>query len=118
MQVIRKDISFPVDIDDTLIKRIFPDDPRWNDAMVLDYYGEERRAVPLKGNISILKASVARGRNVVVWSGNGFAWAEQVLNKLALDSLDVYVMSKPAGYLDNEECTLWMGAKVFDPSAE
>lgn len=107
--------TFAVDIDKTLIKRINKDDPRWNKAKKFNYYGKPVRAILMETNIELLVASVARGRNVLVWSGNGRQWVKEVLTKLGLSKLKVLVMDKPVGYLDDQKCEEWMGIRLHFP---
>ncbi len=107
--------TFPVDVDKTLVKRIPKSDPRWAKAKTFNYYGKPVRAILMETNIELLIASVARGRNVIVWSGNGMPWAKEVLTKLGLAKLNVLVMDKHIGHLDDQPCTEWMGPILHFP---
>lgn len=118
MKIINKDTTFVVDVDETLImwcKGVhFPEDAPDN-SICLDYYGMMVWATPHMEHIMILQAAVARGRNVIVHSANGYKWAATVLKELRLDDLDILVMTKPIGYLDDSECQNWMGNRVYIP---
>lgn len=110
MKVIKKDSTYPIDVDDTLITDAKEGE---EGAIQMNYYGEIVWKKPYKPHIQLLKASLTRGRNVIVWSGNGFAWAAEVLEKLGLDRYPILVMSKPAGYVDDLNCEKWMGNRVY-----
>jgi hypothetical protein len=113
MKVINKDSTYMFDVDSTLIFWIPAGQVPPADAICVDYYGENVYLLPHDEHIQLLKASVARGRNTVVWSGNGFQWCENVLKALKLDELDLTVMSKPAGYVDDLPCGEWMGNRIY-----
>lgn len=118
MLVIRKDSTFPVDVDKTLIFWKKPTDPLTEGEFVADYYGEPIRVTPHEENIQLLRSSIARDRNVIVWSGNGYAWAETIINELHrrgyLPQIDnLIIMGKPVGYMDDVDCTNWMGNRVY-----
>lgn len=110
MTVIEKDSTYPFDVDATLIMEAQADE---SGAIQIDYYGELVWRKPHIEHIRLVRASVARGRNVVVWSGNGQIWASTVLKALKLDHLDILVMSKPCGYCDDLDCNMWMGNRTY-----
>src|SRR5271165_4646409 len=99
MKIINKDNTFAFDIDQTTIMHCHPEE---NGAIKFDFYGQDLWAKPHQEHIKLLKASVERGRNTIVWSGNGYRWCVEVLTKLGLDKLDVTVLSKPIGYVDDD----------------
>lgn len=118
MLVIEKDVTFPFDVDKTLVfwqpngKEIHEFDIK------VDYYGEEVSVVPHLEHIQLLKATLARGRNAIVWSGNGYQWAKNVIEALIKDGLlidsdGIIVMSKPVGYVDDMDSSTWMGNRVY-----
>ena len=121
MNVIRQDNTFGFDVDETLIMHCDPNlipTKRPKDAIEFNFYGQKKWAVPHYGHIELLIASVARGRHTVVWTGNGFAWAEEVLTKLGLDHLSVTVMSKPIGVVDDMPVETWIGSRFYIPHKE
>ena len=114
MKVIAKDVTFPFDVDATLVFWIPIGKEPPPEALAVEYYGETVYVVPHEEHVRLLKSSLARGRNIVVWSGNGFQWAENVLKALGFGDADnILVMSKPAGYVDDLPCTEWMGNRVY-----
>lgn len=114
MKVHRQDITYPFDVDRTLCFWIPIGQEPPENAVAVDYYGDKVYIVPHEEHIQLLKASIARGRNVIVWSGNGFEWAHNVLLALGFTDKDnINVMSKPAGYVDDLPCSEWMGNRVY-----
>jgi len=119
MLVIEKDVTFPFDVDHTLIFWV----PRGKEppegALEADYYGERVFFVPHWAHIQLLKASIGRKRGTVVWSGNGYQWAKNVLAALGFkEEDDIIVMAKPAGYVDDLPCNEWMGQRIYLPSKD
>lgn len=118
MIIIAKDVTFPFDVDKTLIFwKPKGQEPHEFDIKI-DYYGEEVSVVPHLEHIQLLRATLARGRNAVVWSGNGYQWAKNVIEALVkaghLTSTDgIVIMSKPVGYVDDMDAATWMGNRVY-----
>ena len=52
---------------------------------------------------TFLKHCFNRGDTVIVWSQNGYAWAEQVVHKLGLENHVTYIMSKPNRHIDDKD---------------
>jgi hypothetical protein len=118
MQVIKKDITVPIDVDKTLVFWTPEGQKRHVLSRKVDYYGEDVYVIPHKEHCQLVRAMLARGRNVIVWSGNGHSWAENVINMLhAIGELpnidDIIVMSKPVGYVDDMPCDTWMGNRIY-----
>lgn len=113
MKEVESDVTFCIDIDETIILWVDDIKPTPKEAVEFNFYGQTIYAIPHEDHIRLMKASAARGRNTVVWSGNGKAWVKEVLTKLGLADLDVLVMTKPVGYLDDSPAQNWMGQKVY-----
>jgi hypothetical protein len=116
--VINKDVTIPFDVDATLIYWKPEGAKRDSQDVELDYYGEKVYVHPHLEHIRLLRASLARGRNVIVWSGNGYLWAKTVIDYLLnaghLPSSDgMIIMSKPVGYVDDLDCQHWMGNRIY-----
>lgn len=117
MKVIDKE-RLDCDVDETLImwcKGVIGPFDAPEDAIEFDYYGTPVWAVPHTEQIMLIRANVARGRQIVVHSGNGALWAGEVLTKLGLDDLDLFVFNKPIGYIDDKDCVTWMGNRIYIP---
>lgn len=118
MIIISKDVTFPFDVDKTLVFwKPEGQDPHPTDIKV-DYYGEEISVIPHMEHVQLLRAAIARGRNAVVWSGNGWLWAKNVIEALVraghLPNTDgIAIMTKPVGYVDDMPCETWMGNRVY-----
>lgn len=110
MKIIRKDNSFAFDVDETLIIHCNADE---TGAIKFNFYGQDLWAKPHHEHIKLLKAAVARGRNTIVWSGNGYKWVVEVLNTLGLSDLDVIVMSKLIGYVDDDKIENFSGSRFY-----
>lgn len=89
------------DVDETLILHVDGAKHK-NEFTVTDPdTGTKHRVVPHKRHIDYLKKSMGRGRFVVVWSANGYAWADAVIKKLGLELYVNQVMTKPTVYFDD-----------------
>lgn len=117
MQVFNKEV-LAFDIDETLINWRPEKDEHHEYAYVLDYYGEQVSVMFHHEHIRLLQATLARGRMAILWSGNGFQWAEQVLKKIVeiglLQSTEgIIVMNKPIAYVDDVKAEGWMGQHIY-----
>lgn len=118
MNIVNKDVTVCFDIDKTLIFWKPENSDVHPSEIQVDYYGEAVFVVPHLEHIQLLKANIARNRNVIVWSGNGFEWVQNVLNAFVENNLisktdGIIVMTKPSMYVDDLECQEWMGNKVY-----
>lgn len=114
MHVVEKDVVYPFDVDNTLVFWVPAGKEPPAGSVKADYYGEMVNLIPHKEHVQLLKANLARGRGVVVWSGNGYQWAKNVLLALGFpESADITIMAKPAGHVDDLPCTEWMGNRVW-----
>ena len=118
MIVFGKDTVLAFDIDKTLIfwkpegKEAHEFDTK------LDYYGEQVSVTFHLEHVQLLKSTLARGRGALVWSGNGEQWAKNVINALIdaghlEDSNGILIVSKPVGYVDDMDCSTWMGNRIY-----
>lgn len=118
MKIIDKDVTVCFDIDKTLIFWKPEGQEEYEFDLKVDYYGQEISVAPHMEHIQLLKANLARGRNVIVWSGNGFQWVQNTLQAFVTNGLlsktdGIIVMSKPSMYVDDLECQEWMGNRVY-----
>jgi len=103
------------DIDDTLIKEAAnPLDPE----VVLDFYGKEVVRDVIWSHYEFVRSLFKRGYFVIFQSGNGYEWANEVINKLALVSdaqVGQYlVMTKATKYIDDKEDIVHVfGNRIF-----
>lgn len=100
------------DVDETLVK--------WSSKKVnsdtnikADYYGQKVYLQPYFQHINFLKAMKARGAHIIVHSGNGWAWAEQVVNLLNLQEYVDEIKSKPTKVVDDSPYENWMPTRIF-----
>lgn len=70
---------------------------------------------PHEPHVRLLLDQKARGRCIIVWSKNGYAWAEAVVNALGLASTVDYVMTKPSAYVDDTPVSEWLTERIFIP---
>ncbi len=116
MKKIRKPIPF--DVDETLIKdepapwqyKTHPKeeaDDEFKRPIMMNYYGMRRVRWPHKRHIELLKARHAIGDTILVWSANGIAWAEEVVERLGLAHLVHYAADKPTGMFDDKDVADW-----------
>ena len=109
MKINKNELRILVDIDKTLITPCHPDAFH---HIRFDYYGAHVYHQPMFNNILLLKAQKARGYEVIAHSANGWAWTEEVINKLGLAGYVDEVATKPLKYMDDKPADEWM-ARVF-----
>ena len=54
-------------------------------------------------HVMFLKHCKNRGDLVVLWSKNGFSWAQEIAKKLGIENYVDYCMSKPTRHIDDKE---------------
>lgn len=101
------------DIDGTLVLN-----ESEGEALLIDDPYEKRIVMryPHRPHIKLLKNYAARGFFIIVWSKNGYQWAEAVLKALGLIHKVNLIMTKPCVYIDDEPPANWMGEHVFIPA--
>jgi hypothetical protein len=119
MQVIRSENVIYVDVDDTLVT--YPNGIGWVEeeciTLVDPYDGNTTLRLPHLPNIKLVKNHKARGAHIIVWSQNGFQWAEAVVKALGLQPYIDLIQSKPRMYIDDLPCQEWMGERMYlDPN--
>lgn len=98
MKTIRNENVVYCDVDETLI------DWSNNDKDIkVNYYGQTVYVKAIKENIRFLKSLKARGAFIIVHTGNGFQWAEEIVKKLKLTKYVDLTMTKPAKYIDDKD---------------
>lgn len=110
MKVIKNETTVFFDVDETLI--IHNRDKSTSESFcsyILDpdtnkYHHVAKHEV----HIDYLIKSKARGRFVVVWSANGYRWAEAVIKKLKLTKYVDLIMTKPGVYFDDVDANAFM----------
>lgn len=113
MKVIKSEQILPVDVDFTLLMH---GKIKKGDKAVLftdPYTGEQRHIKVNVPNLKVVTTRLARGASVLVWSASGYRWALAALRALKLDHTNLYVCSKPIGYVDDKPCQEWMGERIY-----
>lgn len=104
------------DCDDTLV--MWPKDFRiWKPGRITFMYGGEEVYLEAHSyHVTFLKHCANRGDHVVVWSANGYAWAENIVATLGLEPFVSVVMSKPTRHVDDREsASSIVGSRVYIP---
>lgn len=104
------------DVDDTLV--IWPKDFRIHkeDRITFMYGGEMVHLEEHSYHTIFLKHCFNRGDMVIVWSANGYSWAQNVVETLGLQNYVTVVMSKPTRHIDDKEHPSSLaGSRVFIP---
>lgn len=119
MKVVQNEMTFFVDVDETLViwcpqTGIIND---FTDLLTIKdpNDGNINWVQPHKPHIKILKNKKSRGAHVVVWSAGGYAWAEAVINALGLVEYVDQIMTKPSAYMDDKLATEFMGERIYLP---
>lgn len=94
------------DVDDTLVMH-------GKDGIEIDMYGRTIKVRIHQEHINLLKNYRQRGFFIIVWSGNGFKWAETVVNALGLINDVNLIMTKPSRYIDDKDSSEWLGGRIF-----
>jgi FMN phosphatase YigB (HAD superfamily) len=113
MNVVKNEMTFFVDIDETLVK--WSRNERGAMTIIDPNDGVQNRVVPHWPHIKILKNKKTRGAHVVVWSAGGYAWAEAVVTALGLQNYVDQIMTKPSSYMDDKIATEFMGERIYLP---
>ncbi len=118
MIVIEKDTTICFDIDGTLCFWKPENAEREEFDIELDYYGEKVYVHPHLEHIRLLRSSLSRGRNVLLWSGNGWRWTKTVVDYLVAaghlpNTEGIVIMSKPVAYVDDLEAEKWIGNRIY-----
>ncbi len=108
------ELVFPCDIDDTLLFEYASfGTNKEEDWISLDYYGTTVRRWISRKHVAFLKSLRARGYYIILWTGNGKQWADEVNDKLGLEDIVSQTMMKPLKYLDDLDCKEWMGKRIY-----
>jgi hypothetical protein len=125
MNVIPMNNPVYVDVDGTIVRNLTYDEKQG--LAILDFCPNSMEIphplrgnkntvrVPMKANVELLRDMHARGRTIVVWSANGYQWAEAVCKALELDKLSppIIVIEKPICYIDDLDAAQFMGHRIF-----
>lgn len=117
MQIIESEMIVFYDVDDTLVMwddnsnqptrgRIKFIDPYNNDTVWLKVHYQ---------HYNLMLKHKAQGYTIFVWSAGGYLWAKEVVNKLNLQGIVDFVMSKPMKFVDDLPAKEIMGTRVYIP---
>ena len=119
MLVVKSEQIVCVDVDQTLIIWSKLKKSHKIATITCPYTGKQEYLRIHEPHVKILKDRLARGATVIVWSANGYKWAQAVLKALNISHDRVHVYSKPVMYIDDKVATDWMGEHVYiDPDSE
>ena len=98
MKVFKAECIF-VDVDDTLVLWGKP----WSPASItIHCCGRMELLEPHKLHIDCLKRAKKNGNCIVVWSGAGAEWANDVIEALELRKFVDVILAKPIAYIDDQ----------------
>lgn len=116
MQVFASERVIFFDVDNTLVLSA-PKYARLGVIQIKDPYEDKIvYRLPHRPHIKLLKNNHARGATVIVWSKNGYRWAQSVIEALGLSEYVDVIMTKPFAFADDEPPERWMGEHVFIPA--
>lgn len=96
--IIQSEMVVFVDVDDTIVMEHSKDpDLKYTDVLT----GKEKLGKIHKAHVEQIIKHKARGFFVIVWSGNGYKHAEQIVNALGIQEHVDLIMSKPVKYFDD-----------------
>jgi beta-phosphoglucomutase-like phosphatase (HAD superfamily) len=64
-------------------------------------------------HVELLIDHAKRGYEVIVWSGNGKAWADAVVDALGIREYVNHTMTKPVKYVDDLKVEQWMTSHIY-----
>lgn len=112
--VIASEQLFMFDVDETLIRHkkqvVETDEPIGINS---PYEKTTEWVLPHRPHIKLLKNRHARGATIVVWSANGYRWAEAVVKALNLEPYVHFIMSKPQAYVDDLPAAEILGERMY-----
>lgn len=106
-----------VDVDGTLIKWVDAEifnisgmgsSPNYNGIHEIDFYGMPKFCREITVHTEFLKSLKARGYFIRVHSGNGAAWAANVVKALKLEAYVDSIETKPVKVIDDKPCDDWI----------
>lgn len=104
MKINESENVFYTDIDDTLC---LYKQPRNQEPIEFNYYGEKKYLYEHKPHTSFLRALKTRGYHITAWSANGSKWAYEVCTKLGLSDIIDECKTKPTRILDDCSFNKW-----------
>lgn len=114
MKTIRNENILVCDVDETLYistsDKSLKTRPVWDEVT-----NSWLKIQPHEPHVRLLLDQKARGRFLIVWSKNGYAWAEAVVNALGLSSTVDMIMTKPMAYVDDSPVSEWLTERIFIP---
>ncbi len=117
MRVIHNELVIFFDVDKTLAMPFDPEHDEMSPIAIEDpYSGHITYRQPHKPHIKLLKNYVRRGAFIVVWSKNGYQWANAVVEAFNLIGHVDLIITKPTAYVDDEPAPKWMGEHVYIPA--
>lgn len=112
MMVIKSDKMLYVDIDDTLAM--------WDlsehisiPLMTIKCFDKTTYLSPNQKNINTLKKFHKMGYTIILWSHTGAEWAEAIAKELMIEEYVTACMTKPRYYMDDKDCSTWMGQRIY-----
>jgi hypothetical protein len=115
MNLIKSELVWCVDVDDTLV--IWGADKHLHPTIdfVEPHSKDEIKVVVNLNNIRLLKEKKARGCFIVLWSQGGWEYAAEIATALKLNDFIDIVMTKPTGIIDDLHPSEWMPGNVNIP---
>lgn len=101
-----------IDVDNTLV--MYEDDIHEDSVHIKDPYSDQTLTLrPHKCHIRLLKNCKQQGKEVVVWSAQGWKWAETVVKALHLEDHVNLCMGKPHIIVDDKPWAEWPIANLY-----
>jgi hypothetical protein len=98
------------DVDETLVKWVKSPGEAY---IVANYFGERVNLAQHEPHVRFLKSLKERGFYIIVHSGNGWAWAKQVVELLNLNEFVDEIKSKPSKVVDDTPYENWMPPRIY-----
>ena len=113
MIVLENDHCVFFDVDDTLIMWKRHDD----NAKIVSIYEPSLKVTQdlyvKEAHVELLKRIHGRGKQIIVWSHGGWAWAEAVVNELGISEYVYAVMTKVEDYVDDRDLKEYISKNLY-----
>lgn len=110
--IIKNEQIVCTDIDGTLVTKV---DKKSPDTIKLKNPYSKTSGHYKKHNAHIELIKQYRGRKnfIIAWSAGGVLWTQTVIKALELEKYVDLILTKPGKYVDDLDCSAWMGTRIF-----
>lgn len=113
MKTIKSEQILCVDVDSTLVMYERSNKNQRSVIIIDPYDGTKRKLFIHEPHSKLVKDRKARGAHIIVWSQNGYKWAETVVIALKLQKYVDIIASKPIAIVDDLPASDWLSERIY-----